>query len=327
MLLDALYCKNKKRPPIWLMRQAGRFLPEYQKIRAHYSLLEMFATPEIIHEVTKLPVNILGVDAAILFSDILTVLNGLGVPYDFDPGPKIDFQGQFHKTEDAYPHIQQAIISLKKELTVPLIGFAGGPFTVLSYIIEGKTSRDFKKIKKLMIQNPTLFESLLEEVITETISYLKLQEKAGVDLIQIFDSWGSALPPTFFEKYVQAPLARIVKALAIPTILFCKGKAIELLPCHPTCISIDWTQKLSDQRQQIPKTIALQGNLDPTILYGSKKTIKQHAHALLEEMQGEPGFIFNLGHGMLPDIPVENVHTLIEVVQTRSPLHELSYSS
>ncbi|MCP5469771.1 MAG: uroporphyrinogen decarboxylase [Chlamydiales bacterium] len=318
LLIESLSCNNQERPPVWLMRQAGRYLPQYQKVRKDHSLLEMFHNSDVITEVTLQPVDILGVDAAILFSDILTVLDGLGVEYDFQPGPKVNFQG-FAPKENAYAHIEKAITQLKRELKVPLIGFAGGPITVMKYLLEEE--------KKMMICDEAQFEALFNTVLEETIAYLKVQENAGVDVIQVFDTWASTLPPYYFHKYVVRPLKRIVQEMRVPVILFCKGNPLPLVECAPACISVDWSQDLAQLRKQIPHTIALQGNLDPMILYGSKETIRYHAETLLDQMAGDPGYIFNLGHGMLPDIPVENVRTLIEIVQARPALHELSHSS
>ncbi len=300
------------------MRQAGRYLPAYQELRANRSLLELFHDPKLIVAITKQPIEILGVDAAILFSDILTLLDGLGVAYDFQPGPKVDFHG-FSPRQNAYSHITTAIVQLKQELDVPLIGFAGGPITLLSYMLPN--------FKRVMVSDPQTFDALFNRVFQETIAYLKVQEAAGVDCIQIFDSWARTLPQPYFHKYVQEPLAAIVEAMEVPVILFCKGAALELVDCKPACISVDWTFDLPTLRKEIPHTIALQGNLDPTILYGSKETIVQHAESLLKSMAGEPGYIFNLGHGMLPDIPVENVHTLVETVQASTPLYKLSHRS
>ena len=295
------------------MRQAGRYLPEYQKIRANHTLLSLFHNPKLIVEITKQPIDILGVDAAILFSDILTVLDGLGVPYDFQPGPVVAFQG-FDLQTNAYGHIEESIKQLKSELQVPLIGFAGGPITILSYMIDN--------FKKVMICEPERFDALFNTVLEETIRYLKIQEAAGVDCIQIFDSWARTLSPPFFKKYVQEPLARVIATLDVPVILFCKGAASELLESKPAALSVDWTFDLPTLRKQTK--IALQGNLDPTILYGSKETIREHTEALLRSMRGDPGFIFNLGHGMLPDIPVDNVRTLIETVKASATLYQLS---
>lgn len=316
MIIQALQRQNKERVPVWLMRQAGRYLPQYQKIRQDHSLFDLFHTPDLIVEITRQPVDILGVDAAILFSDILTVLDGLGVEYDFKPGPTVNFQGIFPR-ENAYTHISESIRQLKQELAVPLIGFAGGPITLLSYMLS-----DFKK---QMICNPLYFDQLFEQVLQETIRYLQLQESAGVDCIQIFDSWARTLPSPFFEKYVIAAHKRIIQELRVPVILFCKGAALELLACNPACISVDWTFDLALLRKET--TIALQGNLDPMILYGSKAMIKEHVEQLLEKMEGDPAYIFNLGHGMLPDILVENVHFLVETIKARTPLHELSHSA
>ncbi|MCH9610703.1 MAG: Uroporphyrinogen decarboxylase [Chlamydiales bacterium] len=298
------------------MRQAGRYMPQYQAIRKKYSLLELFHTPDLIVEITKQPIDILGVDAAILFSDILTLLDGLGVEYDFCPGPTVNFQG-IQKKRGAYAHIDSSIRRLKRELDVPLIGFSGGPITLLSYMLD-----DFKK---QMICEEELFDQLFDQVLEETIAYLKLQEDAGVDCVQIFDSWARTLSPPFFQKYVVDALSQIVDALNVPVILFCKGAALELVECQPACISVDWTFDLADLRKKT--AIPLQGNLDPTILYGSKQTIVEHTQALLRSMRGDPGFIFNLGHGMLPDIPVENVHILVETVKASAALYQLPHSS
>ncbi|MFN0065667.1 MAG: uroporphyrinogen decarboxylase [Chlamydiales bacterium] len=330
MILDALQGRNfQGRPPIWLMRQAGRYLPEYRKIRANYPLLEMFHKPDVIREVTMQPMRRFGLDAAILFSDILTVLDGLGVPYDFHEkrGPQISFT-KFSPTP-AYDHVKEAIYQLKQELDVPLLGFSGGPFTVLSYIIEGETSRQFQKIKKLMIQEPQKFDELLDQVMQETIRYLELQIEAGVDAVQIFESWAHALPPFYLEKYVVQPLKKIVQSLRIPTLLFCRGPALPQVGA--TALSVDWNGDIVALRKSLGPTIALQGNLDPMILYGSKEVIRYHVNELLGKMGQDPGYIFNLGHGVLPDTPVENVHYLVELVQskisqTRTPLHELSHS-
>ncbi len=308
------------------MRQAGRYLPEYKALRRGRSLLEMFHDPKTIVEVTELPLNILNVDAAILFSDILTVFDGMQIRYDFQEsvGPVV-FDSpdaiQMRAPEEAYPHITDSIQQLKKRLTVPLLGFAGAPFTIASYLIEGKSSRDLKKTKRWLFREPESFSKLIDVITEATIAYLKCQVEAGVDAIQLFDSWANALAIHEFREFSLKPMRRIIEALDIPAILFCRGSSLfaeELASIQPAAISIDWSGDLPSIRRQIPKTIALQGNLDPMLLYGSQKQIAEAIDRLLEGMKGDPGFIFNLGHGLLPDIPVENVKFMVDYVHLRS---------
>ncbi len=326
MLLDALQCRNTGRPPIWLMRQAGRYLPEYRAMRRGRSLLEMFHCPKTIVEVTELPLNILNVDAAILFSDILTVFDGMQIRYDFQDqvGPVVFDSAdaiQMRKPEEAYSHVIQGIETLKKRLEVPLLGFAGAPFTIASYLIEGKSSRDLKKTKQWLYREPESFSKLLDQITEATIAYLKCQIAAGVDAVQLFDSWANSLGIWEFREYCLKPMGKILKALDIPVILFCRGSSLfaeELATLNPAAISIDWSGDLPTIRKSIPKTIAVQGNLDPMLLYGSQPQIAAAADRLLDGMRGDPGYIFNLGHGLLPDIPVENVKFLVDYVRLRS---------
>lgn len=326
MLLEALQCRNSGRPPIWLMRQAGRYLPEYQAMRRGRSLLEMFHDPKTIVEVTALPLEILHVDAAILFSDILTVLDGMQIHYDFQEnvGPVVFDSPEMIKSraaEDAYPHIIQSIETLKKQLSVPLLGFAGAPFTIASYLIEKRSSRDLKKTKQWLYREPESFTKLLDQITEATIAYLKCQIKAGVDAVQLFDSWANALNVWEFREYSLKPMQKIIEALDIPVIVFCRGSSLfakELATLKPAAISIDWSGDLPTIRQSIPKTIALQGNLDPMLLYGSQKQIAAAIDRLLDGMTDDPGYIFNLGHGLLPDIPVKNVKFMVDYVRLRS---------
>ncbi len=323
MLLDALHCRNKKRPPIWLMRQAGRYLPEYRALREGRTLLDMFHDPKTIVEVTKLPLDILQVDAAILFSDILTVFDGLGIRYDFQEGVGPVVQDSPDRIEMQDPHVAyvnviEAIEQLKEELEVPLLGFAGAPFTVASYLIEGGSSRDLKKTKQWLFRDPEGFTKLLDQITVATIEYLNCQVRAGVDAIQLFDSWANALSIYEFRTYCLEPMRKIMKAVDHPTLLFCRGSSLfapELAKLQPAAISVDWSGDLLAIRDQIPRSIALQGNLDPMLLYASKEKIAEGADRLLFGMKDDPGFIFNLGHGLLPDIPVENVKFLVDHVR------------
>lgn len=327
LLLDALESRNEKRPPIWLMRQAGRYMPSYQKIRKNKSLLEMFHDPSIITEVTLLPVELLQTDAAIFFADILSVLDGLGVEWDFVEGKgpvikePVTEKTQFESKTD-YNHTQKAMKELKKVLKVPLIGFAGAPFTVASYMIEGGSSKELKKTKKWAFQEPASFHRLLEKITFATIEYLNVQIEAGVDCIQIFDSWAYLLNNQDFKSICLPYISRIMQGVKkkVPFIIFCRGScffASEIAMLSPHCLSCDFSGSLQLVRKQIPQKIALQGNLDPAILLTDRKTIEKAAQRILYEMKGQKGYIFNLGHGIFPETPFENVKFLVDYVKAQ----------
>lgn len=319
ILKQALLGKKTERPPIWLMRQAGRYLPSYRTFKEKQSLFEMFHDPKTIVEVTKLPFESLDLDAAILFSDILTVLDGLGIPYTFDPGPKIQFSG-FSKKEHAYGHIHKSIVKLKEQLTVPLLGFAGAPLTITSYLIEGETTKTFSKMKHFLFEKTTLFKDYLQRVTDETIGYLQLQVNAGVDAIQIFDSWANHLAPHEFENFSLPYLKQIVDAIQpqVPVILFARGMHVKALATlSPSAISVDWSYDLPLVAQTLDPQIVLQGNLDPCVLYSDHTTICKAVDRIVKPLKGRPGFIFNLGHGILPDTPFENVKYLVDYVRSQ----------
>jgi uroporphyrinogen decarboxylase len=330
LLLKALRCENSGRPPVWLMRQAGRYLPQFRAMRQRYSFLELCHKPELAAEVTKLPIDLLGFDAAILFSDILMVPEALGVGVQFENGSgpvierPLEGPGDLKRlprviVEEKLKFVADAIKLLKGELKVPLIGFCGAPFTLASYMIEGGTSRDFKKTKRWMLSDPESFHQLLQLLTEVTQDYLKMQMRAGVEVIQIFDSWAHALAYDQFREFSLHYLKQLVKASTIPTILFCRGSSLhakELAEADPAGISIDWNGNLSHIRHILPKTIALQGNLDPDILSAPAATVRREAKKLLDSMRGDPGYIFNLGHGITPEVPVDNVKILVETVQT-----------
>jgi uroporphyrinogen decarboxylase len=324
LLLKALRSQNDSRPPVWLMRQAGRYMPQYQAFRKNHSLFDLFHDVEKIVEITLLPVKALDVDAAILFSDILSVCDGLGIKWGFEDGrgPLLPEPVQphtiFSKKKNAYTHIESAIRELKKELKIPLLGFAGAPFTIASYLIEGGSSKDLKKTKKWLYSDPQSFHALLNQISEETISYLKVQIEAGVDGVQLFDSWAHHLDHPSFCSFSLHYMEKILRAIPeVPVILFCRGScffAKELSSIKPSAISLDWSGEISIIRKELPQ-VALQGNLDPMILYASKKEIQKAVFRLLDSMKGDPGFIFNLGHGLLPDIPYENVQYLVDTVK------------
>ncbi len=301
-------------------------MPQYQELKKSYCLNTMFSEQDLIVKITLLPIDLLGVDAAILFADILTVLDGFGKPWKMVEGvgpvlEPISDAGQLKKRDakEAYPHIAGAIKELKRQLKCPLIGFAGGPFTVAAYLIEGKTSKDLKEIKKWIYTKPSALHLLLDKIADATIDYLKLQIIAGVDVIQLFDSWAGLLAPAAFREFALAYLKKVmdgIKEYNIPVILFCRGSflyAADLASLSPQGISFDWQGEL--HTLSLPSSIALQGNLDPLVLFGTKDNIKAQVDAQLVAMQGSPRYIFNLGHGILPETPFANVQYLVDYVK------------
>lgn len=335
LLTDALNYNNRSRPPVWLMRQAGRYMPSYRKLREKYTFLEMVHNPEIAAEVTLMPVKQLNTDAAILFCDILVVPQALGMKLHFDEGsgPHIDNPLTDAKSVDNLPfpsmqeslaYVDETIRLLRPRLNVPLIGFCGAPFTLASYMIEGKSSRDLRKTKQWMLQDPESFHRLLKHLASVSIDYLSMQVDAGVQAIQIFDSWANFLGHTQFREFSLAYLRMLVEAMrkrGVPLILFCRGASVfahQLAEIHPSCISLDWNCDLLAMRDTIPKGIALQGNLDPDMLYAPRAVLEKEIRRLLLGMENHPGYIFNLGHGILPDVPFDNVRFLIDTVQCRT---------
>jgi uroporphyrinogen decarboxylase len=337
LFIKAALSQETERPPVWMMRQAGRFMPEYWEIKNKYSFLEMCKTPEIAADVTMLPVDLLGIDAAILFSDILVTGEAMGGDLSFEQGvgPKfanpvrtaqdidaleIDVTHRLQYVADAIKVIQQRLSALGDK-QIPLIGFAGAPFTVMSYLVEGGSSKDFK-LTKLMINNhPDLAHKLLSKIASVTADYLNLQIAAGVNAVQIFDSWALALSWDDYNEFSHRYIKEIISKLNrkdIPVISFCKGSSVFaplMAEAKPDVVSIDWNVDLKDIKQRLPQGMAVQGNLDPFVLYADKKVIKEKIDRLFERMRGEKGFIFNLGHGIMPDIPFDNVKYAIEVVK------------
>ncbi|WEK18539.1 MAG: uroporphyrinogen decarboxylase [Candidatus Pedobacter colombiensis] len=333
LFLDAAFSKQTERPPVWMMRQAGRFMPEYWEIKNKYSFLEMCKTPEIAADVTMLPVDLLSIDAAILFSDILVTGEAMGGDLSFTQGvgPKFANPVRTLKDVDALEvdvldrlqYVADAIKVIQQRLngSIPLIGFAGAPFTVMSYLVEGGSSKDFKLTKLLMHNEPEIAHKLLAKIAKVTADYLNLQIAAGVNAIQIFDSWALALSwndyQEFSHRYIQEIIANLNRK-DIPVISFCKGSSVFapiMATAKPDVISVDWNADLLNIKKSLPAGIAVQGNLDPHILYANKPVIKKEILRLFERMRGENGFIFNLGHGIMPDIPFDNVKYAIEVIK------------
>jgi uroporphyrinogen decarboxylase len=333
LFLDAAFSKQTERPPVWMMRQAGRFMPEYWEIKNKYSFLEMCKTPEIAADVTMLPVDLLGIDAAILFSDILVTGEAMGGDLSFTQGvgPKFANPVRTLKDVDALEvdvldrlqYVADAIKVIQQRLngSIPLIGFAGAPFTVMSYLVEGGSSKDFKLTKLLMHNQPEVAHKLLAKIAKVTADYLNLQIAAGVNAIQIFDSWALALSwndyQEFSHRYIQEIIANLNRK-DVPVISFCKGSSVFapiMAEAKPDVISVDWNADLLNIKNSLPAGIAVQGNLDPHILYAEQHVIKKEILRLFERMRGQNGFICNLGHGIMPDIPFDNVKYAIEVIK------------
>lgn len=330
-LLNALKGENRERPPVWLMRQAGRYLPEYRKIREKASFTEMTQSPELIAEVTQLPLRRYPLDAAILFSDILVVLEMLGKSFEVveKVGPVIenplnnsrDVEGlQITPSIETLGYVAEGIKLLKEDLKVPLIGFCGGPFTVATYLIEGGSSRNFNKTMRWLYQDPKGFHLLLDKIADASIDYLNMQIDSGVDAIQIFDTWAGELSATkrlteclgYHEKMCAA-----VKKRGIPVMLFAKGDSAfyeELAKAKPTGISLDSRCHLQKVRKTVGPNLVLQGNVNPHVLYADKDVIRSEVKQTLKQMQGDPAYIMNLGHGVLPDLDPEHVKAFIETV-------------
>ena len=333
LFIKAAFSEKTERPPVWMMRQAGRFMKEYWDIKNKYSFLEMCKTPGIAADVTMLPVDLLGIDAAILFSDILVTAEAMGGDLSFtqNVGPKFanpvrDQKGVDNLQTDVTDKLQyvaDAIKVIQQRLngSIPLIGFAGAPFTVMSYLVEGGSSRDFKLTKLLIHNEPALAHQLLSKIAKVTVDYLNMQIAAGVNAVQIFDSWAQALAWDDYKEFSHRYIAEIISQLNrkdIPVISFCKGSSVFaplMAEAQPDVISIDWNVDLLDIKQRLPKGIAVQGNLDPHILYADKRVIKDRIYRLFDRMKGENGFIFNLGHGIMPDIPFDNVKYAVDVIK------------
>lgn len=338
--LKACFREPVDRTPIWIMRQAGRYLPQYREVRAKYDFLTMCKTPEVAAEVTVQPIDYLGVDAAILFSDILILPEAMGLELRFrkDHGPEFpapvrtaaDFS-RLHvpDAEKELAFVMQAVRIIKDRLNdrVPLIGFAGAPFTVASYMVEGGGSDDYAAIKGMALGAPEDFDRLLGLVSDATIAYLNAQIDAGADAVQLFDTWAGQLPEHVFVNQVLPHVKRIIANLRRPAgrrvavIYFAKGAGAwleHLAGCGADVLGLDWTFDIGRARRLVGDRFALQGNMDPTVLKLGKDVIRREAARVLDAYGAGPGHIFNLGHGITPEVPPENAKALVEAV------HELS---
>ena len=329
-------CRGEKTDytPVWIMRQAGRYLPQYRKVREKVDFLTLCKTPELAAEVTLQPIDILKVDAAILFSDILIPIEPMGIKLEFSEskGPilhnPVRDEASLLRLRDIdpaedVPFVAEAIKLLLKQLDVPLIGFSGAPFTLATYMIEGGSTKNFINSKKMMYQNPVLFHSLMEKLTVTVISYLQAQIDAGVHAVQIFDSWVGSLSPLDFKLFALPYVQRIISSLnaKIPVIYFAfNGSA--MLPLvnqsGADVIGLDWRIDMADAINTLGTSCRVQGNLDPCILFGTRDVIRGRVSYVLKGAEGARSHIFNLGHGILPEVPVDNAISMVEAV------HELS---
>ncbi len=343
LLLRALLRQPVPRTPIWIMRQAGRYLPEYRQVRKQAGdFMSLCRNAELACEVTMQPLRRYRLDAAILFSDILTVPDamGLGLYFETGEGPKFERPVQNTRAIRALPepdvgtelgYVMNAVKTIRRELdgSVPLIGFAGSPWTVATYMVEGGSSREFPTIKGLAGNEPQALDELLAKVARVTTNYLNAQIEAGAQAVMVFDTWGGALAPDDYRRFSLATMERIVDGLTreadgrrVPVILFTKGAGERLTDMVATgcdALGVDWTTDLASARRYVEDRVALQGNLDPATLRESPDAIRKGVADTLASYGTGPGHVFNLGHGITPDIDPDNVAVLVDAVHDMSP--------
>jgi uroporphyrinogen decarboxylase len=342
LFLKACRREPVERVPVWLMRQAGRYQASYRAVRSRVSFLELCRSPELIAQVTAAPIDEFGLDAAILFSDILIALPAMGLDLSFDKAEKGKGDGGPHignpvraradidalrvpDPERDLPFVLDGIRAIRRVLAgrVPLIGFVGGPFTVASYAVEGG-SQGFTRLKTMLYADPSGAHALFEKLTRAAIVQLEAQVSAGAQAVQVFESWLGELGREDLEEFSFPYLARIAQALrgaGVPVIFFATGTSTHLAPIGELgfdVVSVDWRIPLAEARRQVPG-LALQGNLDSTLLLGPRETLVRRARQLLEAVGHEPGYIFNLGHGIQPSTPPENVKALVDAVHAFRP--------
>ena len=332
--INALYCKPCDRPPIWMMRQAGRSLPEYRALKEGKRFTDLVQNPKVAAEVTLQPIRRFQYDAAVIFSDILVIAEAMGVPYQLmeQGGVKVDFELQSNAdiekltpegAADKIAYTPAAIEHVRKEVGdhQAIIGFAGSPWTLASFMVEGGSSRDNLRSRALIHEKPDLFNALLEKITHVTIAYLQAQIDAGADALQLFDSQGGTLPQANYWDFSGSWMQQIIHALGdqVPITVFGRGvhhNWDELIATGANALSIDWNIDLPRLSQQLPDHIALQGNIDPALLTAAPEVAVEKTLELLDRMQGRSGFIFNLGHGVPPNASVETIAAIAQTVQT-----------
>jgi uroporphyrinogen decarboxylase len=331
LLLKALRGEKVERPPVWMMRQAGRYLPDYIKLRQKYDFFTRVQTPELACEITLQPIDQVGVDAAIIFSDILVIPQALGMEVLMEEGrgpllpktiqTKEDIDALITtETEERLDYVMKALTLTKQGLNgrMPLIGFAGAPWTILCYMVEGKGSKSFDKAKQFCFTQPELAHSLLQKITDVTVQYLNAQVKAGADLVQVFDSWSGMLSPKDFRTFALPYLQQIVKGVTgAPVILFPKGSWYalpELIKTGAAGLGIDWTIEPKLAREMTNNSITLQGNFDPSLLLAPIPEIKKAVKEMIDAF-GVQRYIANLGHGILPNVPVDHAKAFVDAVK------------
>ncbi len=334
LLLRAAKGERTERTPVWVMRQAGRILKEYREVRSKLSgFIELVQNPDLAAEVTIQPVDILGVDAAIIFSDILVIPEAMGLPYTMEEGKGPRFP-QTVKNEkdlarlriaddDSLGYVIDAIKVTKRELNgrVPLIGFAGAPWTIFCYMVEGKGSKTFSLARKTLYNDPVFAHKLMDKITDSTINYLKNQIAAGADIVQVFDSWAGILPAGQYDDFSLKYISKIADAITeVPVIVFAKGayasrKSIGSINCD--VVGLDWNMDIKESRELIGPNKTLQGNLDPAALYADFSTLKTETRKMIDQF-GKHRHIANLGHGVYPDMEADKVKCFIDEVKNYS---------
>ena len=332
-LLEACHRRPAGRTPVWFMRQAGRYMPEYRRIRASHSILELCKRPDLAAEVTLQPVDILDVDAAIIFADLLLPVEPMGLKLEFlaGEGPSID--PPIRKLADIEAlstvngaelgYVGEAIAQVKQQLMgrIPVIGFVGAPFTLASYMVEGGSSRHYLNTKRLMYGEPAVWRNLMEKIVEVLGPYAASQVAAGAEVIQVFDSWVGALSPGDYAKNVlpySRKLIRRIQAVGVPVVHFGTGAGPFLDLLHQAggdVLGLDWRMRLDEAWSSIGHEAAVQGNLDPVALFAPLPELRRQVEDIMRRAGGRPGHIFNLGHGILPETPVENVKALVKMVR------------
>ncbi|MGB1699612.1 MAG: uroporphyrinogen decarboxylase [Nannocystaceae bacterium] len=329
--LRACRGNRPQRTPVWMMRQAGRYLPEYRAVRQKVSFLELCRTPELCAEVTVQPLDRFDLDAAILFSDILVVFDAMGVEVEFAPGPRLPnpvrtaadvARLRWGDPREEVRYVMDAVRACKRavEGRVPLIGFCGAPFTIISYLLEGAGSRDFEHTKRMLFSEPALFDGLMTSMTSLLVQYLKGQVEAGVDAIQIFDSWGGALTPRDYRARVLPHVDRLVReaqTFGVPVIMFTRGNAHHLAGIASTSadvVGVDWTLGLSSAIDVVGADRVVQGNLDPMLLLGAPETLVQRTREVMAEGERARAHIFNLGHGISRHTDPDMAKLMIDTV-------------
>jgi len=332
LFLRALKGETVDRPPVWMMRQAGRYLPEFMEIKKKYDFFTRCRTPELASEITVQPIRRYGMDAAILFSDILVIPQAMNIEVEMKPdfGPYLPNPVRDQKSVDEVvvpnvheelDYVMNAIKATKEKLNdeIPLIGFAGSPWTILCYCVQGQGSKNFDKAKQFCFTNPVAAHQLLQKITDTTIAYLKAKVVAGVNAVQVFDSWGGMLSPVDYQEFSWQYIQQIIDALKddAPVIAFGKGcwfALNEMSTSGAAALGVDWTCSARNARYLSGGNITLQGNFDPTRLFSPPAEIKKMVHQMIHEF-GKDKYIVNLGHGILPNIPLENAKAFVDAVK------------